>query len=99
MKQSEFNNLILHQLVSLQANNYALRDMIVNFLANIPEYPSSDSEDWKERMRALIDQWSECQKSYETDLLASIRNQFDASLGSIEDLLKGIESEGDDPAK
>lgn len=89
MKQGEINNILLHLLLDARADIAATRDVIVSFLASAGE--SLSDRDISDRMRNMIDEWEVNQKEYKNALIASLRNQFDQKLGSIDDLLNQID--------
>lgn len=89
MKQSDFNNILLHLLVNLQSSVQANRDLLLDIVTSIPESPVTDL--WKKKMKDRFDEWGNSQKDYTNALIAGIRNNYDPNLGSIDDLLSVVE--------
>lgn len=84
MTQEKFNGMIMHLLVNIQTEVLTIKDFV---LADIEGRNNHTTPEEKQK---FIDDYDKMRKEYQNDILAQLRARYDDTLGSVDDLLKGL---------
>ncbi|HEY8660920.1 MAG TPA: hypothetical protein VIL78_17950 [Hanamia sp.] len=84
MELQKNEKMTLSLLVNIQSELLTIKDYILKSIEIVGEGTK------EERAKKLIENYEEDRKYYQKSIIASLKNNFDESLGSINDLLNNL---------